>query len=83
MTSKLTLSMDEDLIRFAHELAKERNESISHMIAGYFQSLRKKRFDPSKLHPDVQKLLGAFEGADLPKNKKEMRERYLREKFGL
>ncbi len=83
MGSKLTLSMDEDLIRFAHELAREKNESISSIVATYFRGLRKKRFDPNTLHPDVRRLMGAFKGADLPKTKKELRERYLREKFGL
>jgi hypothetical protein len=83
MTAKLTLSMDEDLIRFAHELAREKNESISKIVSAYFRGLQRRRFDPSELHPDVRALLGAFKGADLPKTKKEMRERYAREKLGL
>jgi hypothetical protein len=83
MASKLTLSMDEELIRFAHELAREKNESISNMVAAYFLSLKKKRFDPSELHPDVRKMLGAFKGSSIPKSKKEMRERYHRAKAGL
>ena len=76
MATKLTLSMDEDLIRFAHELAREKNESISSMVATYFSGLRKNRFDPSELHPDVRKMLGAFKGAHTPKTKKALREEY-------
>ena len=76
MATKLTLSMDEDLVRFAHELAREKNESISSMVAAYFRGLKRKRFDPSELHPDVQKMLGAFKGADIPKTKKALRAAY-------
>ena len=83
MATKLTLSMDEDLVRFAHDLAREKNESISSMVAAYFRGLKRKRFDPSELHPDVRKMMGAYKGGSLPKDKKEMRERYLRERFGL
>lgn len=76
MGTKLTLSMDEDLIRFAHELAREKNESISSIVATYFRGLKKKRFDPSILHPDVRTLMGAFKGADIPNTKKALREQY-------
>lgn len=83
MGSKLTLSMDEDLIRFAHELAREKNESISSIVAGYLSGLRKKRFDVSELHPDVQRMLGSYQGRDFPKTKQELRDQYHNAKLGL
>jgi len=83
MPSKLTLSLDPELIAFAHELARERNDSISNIVAAYLTSIKKKKFDPSDLHPTVQKMLGAYKDTDFPKNKREMRERYMREKFGV
>lgn len=77
MASKLTLSMDEDLIRFAHELAREKNESISSIVAGYLQKLRKKREPYVPRDPLVRKLYGYAKHIDIPKDKKAIREEML------
>ena len=76
MGTKLTLSMDEDLIRFAHELAREKNASISSIVADYLRGLRKQQFDASRLHTDVRKLMGVFKGAAIPEMKRELRAQY-------
>jgi hypothetical protein len=77
MPHKLTLSMDEDLIHFAHELAQEKNDSISSLVAAYFRGLQKQRLNTAELHPSVRKMLGSYEGRGLPKDKTEMLERHL------
>lgn len=39
-TTKLTLSVDEELVAWARELSVERNTSISRLFSSYIQALR-------------------------------------------
>jgi hypothetical protein len=77
MATKLTLSMDEDLIRFAHELAREKNESISSIVAAYFRGLRKKKEPYVPRDPLVRKLYGMGRHIHIPKDKQGIREEML------
>ena len=74
MGRKLTLSMDEDLIRFAHELAQEQNESISSIVAGYLRGLRKKHEPYVPRDPLARKLYGYAKHIDIPHDKQGIRE---------
>jgi hypothetical protein len=80
MATKLTLSMDEDLIRFAHELARERNESVSGMVATYLYTLKEKKHQHAykPRHAEVRKLSGILKASDVPEDKKGIREAILR-----
>jgi len=42
MQTRLTLRMDEELIRFAKKYSKETGQSISSIVANYFKGLRGK-----------------------------------------
>ncbi len=74
---KLTLSLDEETIEFAHKLAKEKNDSISNMVGDFFRDMHKNRKEYVPDHPVVRELYGSFKGATVPKDKKAMREALL------
>ena len=40
MDKKLTLNVDENLIKFAHNYSKKTHQSISHLIEKYLERLR-------------------------------------------
>lgn len=71
MQRKLTLSIDEELIKFAHRFAKHSKQSISHMIEEYLNSLRKQKAN-SDLSKKTQALYGIFSTENIP-GKKELR----------
>ena len=75
MKKKLTLSIDEDIIEFAHELSDKNNQSISNMIENYFINLKKQKNDNNdhELSKEVKEISGFFSEDKLPKDKKEMR----------
>ena len=75
MKKKLTLSIDEDIIEFAHELSDKNNQSISNMIENYFVNLKKQKNDNNdhELSKEVKEISEFFSEDKLPKDKKEMR----------
>lgn len=75
MKKKLTLSIEEDVIEFAHELSNKNNQSISSMIENYFITLKKQKNNnnENKLSKEVKEITGFFDEDKLPKDKKEMR----------
>ena len=66
MQTKLTLRMDERLIKNAKAYAKRAGKSVSEMVADYF-TLLAKRTNPASnpLTPTVRSLKGALGGADV------------------
>ncbi len=71
---KLTLSLDEDIIEFAHKLAKEKNDSISNMVGEFFRNMHKNRKEYVPRNPVIKSLYGYYKGRSLPNSKKEMQE---------
>ena len=66
MQTKLTLRLDEDLIREAKTIAERKGQSLSKIVANFFQSLREKPVETkSKLTPIVKSLKGALRGTKL------------------
>jgi len=76
MKKKLTLSIEEDIIEFAHELSDKNNQSISNLIENYLITLKEQNNhnDDDKLSPEVKELTGFFDEDKLPADKKEMRQ---------
>ncbi|MGM0438786.1 MAG: DUF6364 family protein [Bacillota bacterium] len=69
MKKKLTLSINDDLINFAHDFSKETNQSISHIVEKYLAELKKqqeKGTKEQKLNKRIEKLYGAFENEPIP-----------------
>ena len=78
MNRKLTLSMDSNMIDFAHNFSKKTNKPISKIIENYFMELKEQ--STTDLPKDLEELYGIFEGIEVP-DKKEMR-RMFHEKDG-
>ena len=63
MQTKLTLRMEEDLIRRAKAFARRRGKSVSRIVADYFSDLEKKRSKPGdEFAPVVRSLKGSLRG---------------------
>ena len=73
MSKKLTLNIDEELIKFAHIYSKEVNSSLSSIVGNFLWSLRavhKKK--GTKYSQKTAFIVGAFSENKLPE-KKQMR----------
>ena len=82
MNTKLTLTIEREVIESAKRYAKDKNRSLSDLIENYLKMLTKedKVMKSQKLSPVVASLKGSFK---MPKNmdyKKEIRNR-LEEKY--
>jgi predicted transcriptional regulator len=79
MQTKLTLRLDEELIKEAKSIANRQGQSVSKMVAVYFSSLREKP-DRKKhqLTPLVKALKGAWRGRALDRKDYQ---RYLEKKY--
>lgn len=83
MNTKLTLTIEQEIIKKAKEYAKDKNRSLSDIIENYLKILTKEeqKVKAKKLNPIVASLKGSFK---LPKKdmdyKKELRNR-LEEKY--
>lgn len=82
MNTKLTLTIEREIIERAKKYAKENNRSLSDIIENYLKTLtdKEKKEKDKKLNPIVESLKGSFK---MPKNmdyKKELKNR-LEEKY--
>jgi hypothetical protein len=64
MTRKLTLSLDSNVIEFAHDFSRKYDKPISKIVEDYFLELRKQ--NTTDLPKDLEELYGIFEGVDTP-----------------
>ncbi len=82
MNTKLTLTIEQEIIKRAKDYAKERNRSLSDIIENYLKSLTKeeKKNKVIKLNPVVKSLKGSFKTGKDFNYKKELRNR-LDEKY--
>ncbi|GHV41889.1 hypothetical protein AGMMS50268_19400 [Spirochaetia bacterium] len=78
MSKKLTLSIDDELITFAHIFAKNNKTSISALFERYLTRLKDNsepehstKFSPD-LPPQLKALYGILKGVEVP-DKKELR----------
>ncbi len=68
MQTKLTLRLDDSLVKLAKEQASKRGKSVSKMVADYFASFEsstKKTDFKNSLTPVTKSLIGIAKGADL------------------
>ena len=70
MNKKLTLSLDSNIIDFAHAFSKKTNRPISKIIENYFAEIR--RQDTAVLPKELEEIYGIFKGIEVP-DKKELR----------
>ncbi|WKN45536.1 DUF6364 family protein [Tunicatimonas pelagia] len=82
MNTKLTLTIEKEIIERAKNYAKDKNRSLSDIVENYLKVLTEKEKNDKnqKLNPIVESLKGSFK---MPKNmdyKKELKNR-LEEKY--
>ena len=70
MNQKLTLSLDADIVDFAHSYSKKSGKPVSQIVENYFRELK------TPANPDIPRevaeLRGILKGKNVP-NKKELR----------
>ena len=66
MNIKLTLTIEEEVIQIAKEYAKEKGQSLSGMVENYFKLITRdrRRIEPEKLSPRIQRLRGILKTDD-------------------
>jgi hypothetical protein len=79
MNIKLTLRMDETLIRKAKREARRRGKSVSGMTAEYFASLDRMKAAEEDLPPVTKSLVGVLHGRRVSERdyKRHLKEKYL------
>ena len=65
MQTKLTLRMDDQLIRGAKEYAARAGKPLSQVVAEYFSAITSRNDLPSRLTPTVLALKGALRGGEI------------------
>lgn len=60
MNTKLTLTIEKEVIEIAKEYAKEKGQSLSDMVENYFKliTIKKREIKPEQLSPRVSRLRG-------------------------
>lgn len=79
MNTKLTLRMDEELIKKAKAEARRRGKSVSQMTADFIQSLERKNAPNKAVPPITGSLLGVLKRRRLSErdHKRHLKEKYL------
>ena len=62
MQTKLTLLLDDQLVKQAKEHARQAGCSVSQMVSDYLSAIVATNVRPSTLTPAVSRLMGALEG---------------------
>ncbi len=65
MTTKLTLTIEEDVIKTAKSYAQKKGRSLSDLVENYLKTLSSKEMGTDDFSPRVKRLMGAVK---LPEN---------------
>ncbi len=78
MSSKLTLRLDDELIKSAKSYSAKTGKSVSRIVADYFSLIDKKEID-KQLTPVVKSLKGSLKGVKISEEdyKKYLEEKHL------
>lgn len=60
MNTKLTLTIEKEVIQVAKDYAKEKGQSLSEMVENYFKlvTVTKRKIEPNRLSPRIKRLRG-------------------------
>ncbi len=75
MVKKLTLSIEAELVDFAHQYARKKNKSISRLIAEYLRFLKEQEEGDLALSQNLKSLYGILAEHPLP-DKKRLRKEF-------
>lgn len=83
MNTKLTLTIEKEVIQTAKEYAKEKGQSLSDLVENYFKLITQERrlITPTQLSPRVQRLRGIIK-VDKDFNYKETLREELSKRYG-
>ncbi|MFT4523032.1 MAG: hypothetical protein ACI8ZN_001984 [Bacteroidia bacterium] len=84
MNTKLTLTIEKEVIEIAKKYAKEKGQSLSEMVENYFKfvTVDRMQIKENKLSPKVRKLRGIIKAEEDIDYKKILTEE-LSEKYGV
>ncbi len=84
MNTKLTLTIEKEIIEIAKEYAKEKGQSLSEMVENYFKfvTVKRKKIKEKQLSPRVRKLRGIIKKEGNLEYKKILTEE-LSKKYGI
>ncbi len=84
MNTKLTLTIEKEVIEIAKEYAKDKGQSLSEMVENYFKILTsgKRKITEKQLSPKVRKLRGIIK-AESNMDYKEVLTEELSKKYGI
>lgn len=74
MNTKLTLTIEKEVIEFAKEFAKEKGQSLSELVENYFIAItteKRSLLEPNQLSPRIQRLRGIIK-SDIQDYKQEI-----------
>lgn len=79
MNTKLTLRIDEAVVRKAKIEAKRRGKSVSRMVAEFIESIGSRPESEKLLPPTTASLVGILKGQEISENdyKEHLQEKYL------
>lgn len=60
MTTKLTLTIEEQVISSAKKYAQKKGKSLSNLVENYLKSISSKETDLNALSPKITKLMGVI-----------------------
>jgi hypothetical protein len=80
MNTKLTLSLDQDVIEQAKQFAQSQHQSLSKLIEGYLRQAIKPKETAAPLTPLVAKLSGVLDARKVADHKQEYAD-YLTDKY--
>lgn len=83
MNTKLTLTIEKEVIQVAKEYAKEKGQSLSDLVENYFKLITNERrpLKPDELSPRIKRLRGIIK-ADKDLNYKQILTEELLKKYG-
>jgi hypothetical protein len=84
MNTKLTLTIEKEVIEIAKEYAKEKGQSLSEMVENYFKlvTVSRRKIEKKQLSPKVRKLRGIIK-TDEDLNYKQLLTEELSKKYGV
>jgi hypothetical protein len=79
MNTKLTLRMDEAIVRKAKMEARRRGKSVSRLVAEFIESIGLRPHSEKALPPTTASLVGILKGQDISEDdyKEHLREKHL------
>ncbi len=84
MNTKLTLTIEKEVIEIAKEYAKEKGQSLSKMVENYFKliTVNRKQIEPEQLSPRIRRLRGIIK-TNKKINHKQILTEELSKKYGI